>query len=231
MKRFFVGIGLIGMVFAGVVPAAEQPQDNVVYGMADKGTHGLVNIATGWFEFPMQIYKGYENGIPSLNRYPSLGRSLGASAGVIRGVFHAVGRTAWGVVQLAGFWSANPTENTPYLPLLDAEYAWQMGARKTVVTPDLDQGLNRIQARIGRGFKNTFCGLAEFPGQIYKADMERRVPLGVLKGFWYALSRELYGVADLGLFLFPIPEENLGVPFDEVEPWDALQGNYYNNVQ
>jgi len=228
MRRLLAGS--VMLVLTCGVAQARQPEDNIVYGMAEKGVHGLVNIATGWFELPMQIYKGYEDGIPGI-KAPAATRSLGAGVGVVRGVFHAVGRTAWGVVQLGGFWTSNPTDNKAYLPLLDAEYAWEMGSKKTVVAPDLDAGIERIGMRIERGLRNAVLGVAELPGQIYKADMERRVYIGLLKGVWFTLSREVYGVADVGLCLFPIPEENLGVPFDEVEPWDALWGNYYNNVK
>jgi hypothetical protein len=41
----------------------------------------------------------------------------------------------------------------------------------------------------------------------------------------------VYGAADLAFMTVPSPERNRGVPFDEVEAWDALQGEYYNNVK
>jgi len=214
----------------GAVVRAGQPENNVWYGMAEKGTHGLVNIVTGLWEIPKQVYIGYDEGIASI-KAPAGTRSLGAAAGLVRGLFHAVGRMGWGVVQFAGFWSSNPTDNKAYLPLLDSEYAWERGVKRTVVVPDIDPSIEQIGLHFERGLRNIVCGPVELPGQIWKSDYERRIYLGVVKGVWFTLSRELYGGADVTLCLLPMPETNLGVPYDEVEPWDAIAGRYYNNVK
>ncbi len=216
---------LLVLVFALSASAAE---DQVISGMAEKGTHGLVNILTGWFEVPMQVYKGYNKGIAAVEA-PAASRSLGTVAGFFRGISHAVGRTGWGLVQLGGFWTSNPTSNEHLMSLLDDEYAWQNGDRKEMYS-DFNNNLNRVGTRFERGVRNLVGSITEFPGQIRKADAEKRVYVGIPKGIWFTGSRFVYGVSDMLLVLVPGPGENLGVPYDEVDGWDALQGDYYSNI-
>ncbi len=210
-----------------VAPPFEGENDHVK-GMAENGAHGLVNFVTGWYEFPMQIYKGYQHGSAKF-KSPAASRSFGALLGVPRGLTHAAGRTAWGVIQFGGFWARNPTTNKHVMSLLDAEYAWQKGTRKSLNNPNLDNGLNRVGIRFERGLFNVVGAVAEFPGQIRKTDGQRIVYVGPFKGLWMTASRLVYGAGELGLFLLPSPEPNLNVPFEEIQPWDALQGRYYNN--
>ena len=227
--------GLVAVVMvAGMLLAvvrAYAVEDSVACGMVEKGSHGLVNVATGWWEIPLQIKKGYDDGMPKLRDKPAASRSLGMLCGVFRGAGHAVGRTAWGVIQLTGFWSRNPTDNSHLMQLLDAEYSWQEGTKKPMRCPTLDDGFNRVGQRFERGVRNLVGSVSEIPGQIRKSDRERRVYVGLPKGLWFAASRAWYGVGDMGMFPVPGPEKNLGVPFEEVEAWDALQENYYNNVR
>jgi len=212
---------------AGSVFAAE---DVLVDGMGEKGTHGLVNIATGWMELPMQVYKGYHGGIGGIE-HPEVGRPLGAVAGALRGAGHTIGRTAWGVVQLGGFWTRNPTDNADLLQLYDSEYAWETGVKKPIGCPKVEDGMERVGHRIERGYRNLFAGLGEIPGQARKAHDQSLFLFGVPKGVWYASSRLVYGAGDIVLSPFPSDDINRNVPFEEVEPWDAVQGEYYNNVK
>ena len=76
-----------GMLLFGA--SARAVQDSNVCGMCEKGSHGLVDICSGWFELPMQIYKGYEAGV-GMPSTPAGDRSLGMLVGVVRGVFHGV---------------------------------------------------------------------------------------------------------------------------------------------
>jgi putative exosortase-associated protein (TIGR04073 family) len=223
-------VGYAAVMAALFAVTARAVEDCVVTGMAEKGSRGLANLASGWFEIPMQIHKGYNAGIPSIEA-PAGSRSLGALQGLFRGVFHAVGRTAWGAVELAGFWTRNPTGNEHLMPLLDGNYAWEQGTKKPFRCPDVDSGINRVGMRFERGIRNVTGAVPEIPGQFLKADGERRVYIGLPKGIWFAGSRIVYGVADAVLFPFAGPENNLGVPFEEVEGWDALAGKYYNNVK
>jgi putative exosortase-associated protein (TIGR04073 family) len=228
----------ISGTFAGIVvgsmlllnTGASAVEDNVVNGMVDKGSRGLVNIVTGWYELPMQIVKGYDRGVECVDA-PAGSRSLGMLGGLFRGVTHAVGRTGWGVVELATFWASNPTSNAELMPLLDANYAWQEGTCKPVFCPDVQSGVDRIGLRLERGLVGVLAGVAELPGQIRKANAEDRLWIGLPKGLWYTASRIGQGAGDTVLFLLPSPVDNLGIPFEEVEPWDALYGDYYTNVK
>lgn len=226
-RRVATGMALIGaLLFSAPGHAVE---DSLVAGMAEKGVHGLVNIATGWFELPMQIYKGYEDGVDSICA-PAGSRSVGTLLGVFRGASHALGRTGWGILQLGGFWSRNPTTNEHLLQLLDATYAWEMGSKKTMTDPNIDNGLNRVGMRLERGLRNVFGAPLEIPGQLRKAHRECRL-VGLPKGVWFMCSRIVHGTGDVVFFLLPGPEGNLNVPFEEIEGWDALNGRYYNNVK
>ena len=160
------------LLLSGRLAAVE---DDHVCGMVEKGSHGLVNLATGWFELPAQIVKGYNDGIGSVREAPARARSLGAVAGLFRGAAHAVGRTAWGAVELAGFWTLNPTTNTHLRRLLDGEYVWHAGEKKTMFDPSFDANLDRVALRLERGGRNLVGSVAELPGQIWKADAERCV--------------------------------------------------------
>jgi len=230
MKKQGLLAGLLmgGMLLVG--SGAWAIEDSVRCGMAEKGTHGLVDIATGWMEVPMQIYKGYDEGIKQI-KAPAASRSVGTLVGAFRGAFHATGRTCWGVMQLAGFWTLNHTDNSHLLQLHDSEYAFEMGQKKRIRCPNVDAGLTRIGERFERGCLNLLGAPAEIPGQIRRSDGERCVYVGLPKGVWFMASRAMYGVGDIGLVAVPSPNADLGVAFDEVQAWDAVCGRYYTNVK
>ena len=229
-KRGLLAVCLVvGVLFAAV--GAYAVEDSVACGMLEKGSHGLVNIVTGWWELPLQVKKGYDEGIPALKGKPAGSRSLGAFLGIFRGGGQAVGRTGWGVLQLAGFWTRNPTDNSHLRQLLDAEYSWEKGTKKSMCCPKLDNGFDRVGQRFERGVRNVVGCLAEVPGQIRRSDRERNIYVGLPKGIWFAASRAWYGVGGVVTFPFPSPETDLNVPFDEVEGWDAICEDYYNNVK
>lgn len=214
---------------AGVVRA----QDNHTYcGMADKATHGFVNIFSGWLELPMQTYKGYENGVKAFKVEESAAnRTMGTLGGFVRGLFHGVGRTVYGGTELLGFWLANPSDNKGIWPLLDSEYAWEMGEQKLGFTADSGVMFKGMGTRAVRGGKNILPGVAEVPGQIYKGCLERRYLVGIPKGLWFGFSRVYNGAVDILLFPFPGPEAQLGVPYEEIEAWDTFNKRFYNNVK
>ena len=224
--------------FAGIVigsmmllsSGASAVEDSVVCGMVNKGSRGLVNIATGWFELPMQIVKGYDRGVSYVDA-PAGSRSLGALGGLFRGISQAAGRTGWGVVELATFWAANPSCNCDLRPLLDANYAWEKGTVTPTFSPDVQAGVDAIGRRFGRGLTGILAGFMEIPGQIRKAHAEDRTCVGIPKGLWYTASRMGQGIGDTLLFFLPSPKQNLGIPYEEVEPWDAFQARYYSNVK
>ncbi|MBN2449289.1 MAG: hypothetical protein JXR77_02805 [Lentisphaeria bacterium] len=216
-----------GSLLAAVASWAEE--DNYAAGMTEKASRGLVNVATGWFELPHQVVKGYNKGTPYV-KAPAGSRSLGTLQGFGRGIGHAVGRTAWGVVELATFWAVNPTTNRELLFLQDGNYSWDEGARKPFLCPCAEDGAERVGMRLQRGASNTFGFFLEVPGQVRKYDELGCVWQGIPKGLYYAVSRLVNGAPDVALFLLPSPEDNLMVPFEEVWSWDAWEERYYSNV-
>ena len=220
---------LAGCVLVGAV-AAHGVEDSYATGMTEKASRGLVNLVTGVVELPVQIVKGYDDGVSFIDA-PAGSRSLGALGGLFRGVSHAVGRTAWGAFDLATFWALNPTDNKGLLLLQDANYVWEKGEKKTMMAPCLQDGCALIGRRFERGMNNAVGSFLEVPGQIRKHNRLGCAAPGLPKGIYYMVSRFCSGVGDLALLFVPGPETNLMVPFAEVWPWDAVEQNYYNNVQ
>lgn len=223
---------LLSIVTAGVVLSAvslRAVEDSYCSGMTEKASRGLVNVATGWFELPMQIKKGYDEGVPCVAA-PAGTRSLGALTGVFRGAAHSVGRTVWGAAELATFWAVNPTTNRDVLLLQDGNYVWEEGAKKPFRCPCAADGAKRVGMRFERGLNDTVGCFLEVPGQIKKADKTGAWWPGIPKGLYCMVSRFTTGVTDMALVLLPSPEENLMVPYDEVYPWDAWEERYYSNI-
>jgi putative exosortase-associated protein (TIGR04073 family) len=71
--------------------------------MGNKLKRGFINVITGWVELPVQVIRGYKDGGEEIEK-----GVLGAVGGVFKGILCALGRTSWGVVELAGFWAAGP---------------------------------------------------------------------------------------------------------------------------
>jgi len=88
-----------------------SPQE-VVDGMANKIARGVTNIATGWLEFPKQIYTTCkEEGI-----------ARGLTVGPIKGIGMTLVRTVSGAGEALTFFVAYPGF---YDPLFDPPYVWQ----------------------------------------------------------------------------------------------------------
>ena len=191
--------------------------DDILAGMGKKFFRGLVNVLTGWVELPMQTIKGYNSEMYGDNKI------VGVGAGFLRGIGCTIGRTAWGVVELAGFWTANPEDNSGMGIPLDAEYAWQEGEPHDCFDPDFHEAtLRPMGKKLLRGVGNGLFGFAELPGQIGKGFQNKAWDLGIIKGLWFWYSREVYGIADVATAIFPTPEDNPGYRFDQEYPWDAL---------
>jgi len=83
----------------------------VVAGMSGKASRGLVNVATGWLEFPRQIYTIY--------------RDKGALQGCLVGPFMGIGmmmaRTFAGALEFTTFYLAYPGFYDPYM---EPPYVW-----------------------------------------------------------------------------------------------------------
>jgi putative exosortase-associated protein (TIGR04073 family) len=111
-------LGLLGVVLVcGSVRADsyrsvdDASAEEVVSGMSGKAARGLVNVATGWLEFPRQIYSTYQNHGPV----------QGCLVGPFKGIGMMVARTAAGALELFTFYLAYPGFFDPYL---EPQYVW-----------------------------------------------------------------------------------------------------------
>lgn len=84
----------------------------VVDGMANKFARGVANAATGWLEFPKQIYATWQEEGPA----------KGLTVGPLKGVGMTVARTVAGAGEAATFFIAWPGFFEPYM---DPPYVWE----------------------------------------------------------------------------------------------------------
>ena len=195
--------------------------DDLVTGMKDKAVRGAVNAVTGIVEVPMQVYKGYNNGL-SLIKNDVGSKAVGTILGFFRGLGHAGGRTSWGFLELFGFWTANAADNEGVGIPLDAEYAWEYGDQYSIFKPSLAEGTKPYVRKLVRGVTDGFTGIAELPGQTLCGISEGNVAGGLVRGVWYWWSREVYGFGSILTCLVPNPADNPGVAFSGEWPWSAL---------
>ena len=208
-------------------------EDNAFYGCVNKFTRGVVNIATGWVELPMQIAKGYRKGYNNgvdgkinLKNMPAASRSIGALNGLFRGIGHAAGRTVWGFVDCGTCWAKDRADNKNMLFLLDGEYAWSEGEPKYFCCPQAMNGVRKVGYRASRGLDDFVFAGAEIPCQTkvywdrYRNGM---VVLGALDGLWLCTSRLANGATELGLCWLPSPEERLQVPYNANHYYDFCE--------
>ena len=208
---------LIAIIFSCSI--AQGATDDIIAGMSKKLSRGFVNIFTGWLELPMQTIKGYKRGCPN----DEDNKFLGTTYGFFKGIGHTIGRTAWGFVEFFGFWTANPEDNIGIGIPLDSNFAWEEGEGYNCLDPSFTEAtLNPMGQKLTRGLGNGFFGFLELPGQITKGIKNGANDFGIVKGVWFSLSRELYGIADVATVIFPQPEDNPGYPFEEEYPWDSL---------
>jgi putative exosortase-associated protein (TIGR04073 family) len=86
--------------------------EEIVDGMMTKLARGVVNVATGWLEFPKQI-------CITTNEE---GAAKGAGVGPLKGIGMTAVRTVSGVVEIGTFFLPYPGW---YNPLFDPSYVWQ----------------------------------------------------------------------------------------------------------
>jgi putative exosortase-associated protein (TIGR04073 family) len=84
----------------------------VVDGMANKFARGVANTATGWLEFPKQIYLTWQEEGPA----------KGLTVGPLKGVGMTVARTLAGAGEAATFFISWPGFFEPYM---DPSYVWE----------------------------------------------------------------------------------------------------------
>ena len=216
MKTKIAILALV-MTIAFSCSTAHSASDDVIAGMGKKFFRGLTNVLTGWVELPTQTIKGYKSETYADNK------ALGAGAGFLKGICHTIGRTVWGVVELVGFWTANPEDNSGMGVPLDATFAWEEGEPYDCSDPSFaDATFKPMSRKFMRGLGNGLFGFAEFPGQIAKGINEGATDFGIIKGLWFWYSREIYGIADMATAIFTTPEDNPGYRFDREYPWDAI---------
>jgi putative exosortase-associated protein (TIGR04073 family) len=89
-----------------------SPPQEIMNGMGNKAARGIANVATGWLEFPKQIY--------------TTSMEDGAAMGIFVGPFKGLGmtliRTVTGVAEFTTFFVAYPGFYSPYF---DPAYVWQ----------------------------------------------------------------------------------------------------------
>lgn len=212
---------VIVLVLLLLAPAAFAATQNIKEGMIAKAKRGVINLFTGIVEVPMQVYKGYNNGLDLIENRP-LSKGVGAILGLFRGFGHAAGRVGWGATELFGFWTANHADNDGVGIPFDAEYAWEMGEQYSIFKPTLGEGVKPIGKKLVRGFVDAFTGIVEVPGQAVRGKDAGNVWKGIGKGFWFWLSREVYGFGNILTCIVPNPPDNPGYPISDELPWTPL---------
>ena len=99
--------------FADELKSVENSSaQEVVSGMAGKAGRGVANLATGWLEFPKQIYETAAQD----------GTAQAIFLGPLKGIGMTVLRTLAGAGELATFFVPFPGFYDPYI---DPPYIWQ----------------------------------------------------------------------------------------------------------
>jgi putative exosortase-associated protein (TIGR04073 family) len=93
-------------------PPTESGAENTVGKIFGKFGRGIVNVVTGWIEFPKQIIETSEKD----------GVLTGVSLGLLKGIGMTVVRTGAGALDIAFFLSPFPDD---YKPILDPEYVFE----------------------------------------------------------------------------------------------------------
>ena len=90
----------------------ESSPQEVVGAMSNKLARGVANTATGWGEFPKQIYTTFKNE----------GAARGIFIGPLKGLGMTLVRTASGLMEFFTFFVPYPGFYDPYF---DPAYVWQ----------------------------------------------------------------------------------------------------------
>ncbi len=200
-----------------------RPAKNVGKGMANKFARGFVDAVTGWVEWPMQTYKGYEHGVSFINKgNGGWSKTVGVLKGLIfSGPGHAIGRTGSGLGEAFGFWTANRADNVGVGCPLDDEFAWEEGKPVSIFEPTLADGVKPMGWKFVHGVANFLTGWLEIPGQIRKGYNKGATGMGIVKGLWYGVSRTASS-GEAVLFLFPNAKDTCGYAWEDQWGWSAL---------
>lgn len=221
MRKELITILLLAM-FLTLAAAAYADSDVMLSNMGAKLKLGIANTFTGWMEIPVQAYKGSKQGYFGDER----NKLAGALAGTLEGICAGTGRTISGISDIVGFWALDPASNDGVGIPLEAQKAWEQGEVYDLLNPSLEEAtITPVAKKLGRGLINTVFGVAEIPGQIVKGVKERSIDLGIIKGLWNFLSREISGLSDLVTACLPTPKDVTGNTFDKDWPWTDLCEN------
>ncbi|MBF0494915.1 MAG: exosortase system-associated protein, TIGR04073 family [Candidatus Omnitrophica bacterium] len=222
MKKLLLTVFVcLAVAFSGTYVYAAS--DNVAEGMGLKLFRGVVNTFTGWVELPAQIVKGWNKGFMGNED----NKVVGAIVGIFTGLSHSAGRTFSGVEDAVTFWAPDAESNSGIGLPLDAEYAWQQGDAYNIFEPNLwDGACVPIGSKFLRGAGNAFFGVLEVPGQIAKGIKGKAWDIGIVKGVWFFLGREVEGAGDMTSALLPNPADTKAYPYDEKWGWSALGDSF-----
>lgn len=201
--------------------SAYAANENIGQGMMDKATRGIINLVTGIVELPVQTYKGYKNGFGHIQS-PGWSKTVGTVLGFFRGVSHSAGRISWGGLELFGFWTANRPDNDGVGTPFDAQYAWEEGEQYSIFKPSLEEGIKPIGKKLVLGVADAVVGIVELPAQTAEGAFQGNAWVGLGKGVWFWLSREVYGFTNIFTCIVPNPQDNLGYPLNGNWPWSVL---------
>ncbi len=114
MMAFFILVAAHGFTaFAQELRSVEDSSAQEVVGaMGDKAARGVANVATGWLEFPKQIYVTFQED----------GAVQGIFLGPLKGIGMTIARTLAGVGEMATFFVPYPGF---YDPFITPPYVWQ----------------------------------------------------------------------------------------------------------
>lgn len=202
--------------------------------MAAKWNRGLTNLVTGVAEIPVETIEGYREGIDVVEN-EAASKTLGTGLGLFRGLGMATSRIGHGAFEVLTFWGANPRTNRHIGWQFDSDYAWEFSdSERLDVDADAytleeeaeqvdDSYFAPVGRKVVRGAHDTFLGASELwyqPKEAYYND--ESVTLGVGKGLWMFVSRELHGIQDLVFCLLANPETTVGIEYTIPNPWNYL---------
>ncbi len=219
LKKFF-SIATVAVFFFLSCEAVYAAANDPVAGMIHKFRRGVVDLFTGWAEFPVQIGKGYNEGFMG----DADQKIAGAALGILEGLCHSMGRTFSGAKDIMTFWTANPEHNEGIGIPLDGEYAWDSGEPHDLFYPTFTEStLAPIGEKFRRGLADVMLGFVEVPGQMIEGSKEGALDLGIVEGVWFWWSREINGFFDIITTFLPGHVDEKGMPYDEKWPWDTFK--------
>lgn len=119
LRTFIATVAVVGAIASfspgralGATTLEEASAQEIVNAVANKTTRGIANVATGWGEFPKQIYITFrEDGV-----------AKGLFVGPLKGVGMTIVRTFVGAFETVTFFYPLPGF---YDPLIKPNYVWQ----------------------------------------------------------------------------------------------------------